>query len=233
VKHAAPILIPDAGKLERAAYLAAALAATTIVFIGLPAFDVIAQGTQSGMDRIEAPSILPPPRPDQNREERKKERERLKQKPKLQMSSEPLRTVRPTPFLRTSLLLPAGSLQTGLGDIAVRFDLTETESLAPPVAAANVFTIRDLDAPPRLLAPVKPVYPFQAKRKRIEGYAEIEFEIGPDGRVGQVTVMGGEPSGVFDDAAATAAKRWRFTIPTKDGRAVTVTARQRIEFQLE
>jgi protein TonB len=62
---------------------------------------------------------------------------------------------------------------------------------------------------------------------------DIEFEIEANGAVNTVGVIKAEPPGVFDESACAAARRWRFSVPLKDGKAVRVLARQRIQFRLE
>ncbi len=62
---------------------------------------------------------------------------------------------------------------------------------------------------------------------------DIEFLIGPDGTVSGVTVLHSEPTELFDESARKTAQRWRFSAPKRDGKAVSVLARQRIQFTLE
>ena len=107
-----------------------------------------------------------------------------------------------------------------------------SESASPP--AVKPFVLRDLDAPPpRLLTPAKPLYPLLAKQRGLEGHVDIEFLIGPDGTVSGVTVLHSEPTELFDESARKTAQRWRFSAPKRDGKAVSVLARQRIQFTLE
>jgi len=221
-------------RLERTSIFLAALAATAILFAAMPAFDAAGENRAPETELLAAPPVVPPPVVEHREETVERKREAPSVRTRNEPRIEPPKPVRPVRPIRTSLDLPLGSLRPGLGDLSVGFSMREAAPLPQPVIKTPTsFTIRDLDAPPRLLAPVKPTYPFRARRRRIEGYAEIEFEIRPDGTVGRVTVVSDEPAGVFGETAADAARRWRFSPPRKDGRAVTVTARQRIEFELE
>ena len=149
---------------------------------------------------------------------------------------------RPRPVLKLSRQLPnlsqrlpLGTLLPGLGDTAFNFATgpTVAEGLSAPATPLTSFTVRDLDAPPRLLNTLRPLYPLLAKQRGLEGYVDIEFVITKDGSIGTVTVLQADPTEVFDDAACKTAKNWRFSVPKRAGIAVEVLARQRIQFRLE
>ncbi len=221
-------------RVERALFLCLALAATAILFAAMPAFDAAGEHRADEIELLAAPPVVPPPVVEHREETVERKQETAAIRSNIEPRIEPPKPVRPVSPIRTSLDLPLGSLRPGLGDLSVGFSMRKAAPLPSSVIEApTLLTIRDLDAPPRLLSPVEPTYPFRARRRRIEGYAEIEFEIRPDGTVGRVTVVSDEPAGVFGDAAADAARRWRFSPPRKGGHTVTVIARQRIEFELE
>ncbi len=224
----------QATRWERALFFVVAMAATAVLFAAMPAFDAAGEIRKSDIELLSAPTVVPPPIVEHHEESVDQKRETASVRTRIAPRIETPKPVQPVRPKSPSLELPIGSLRPGLGDLSVGFSIREAAPLPPPVSKApTTFTIWDLDAPPRLLAPVKPTYPFRARRRRIEGYAEIEFEIRPDGTVGRVKIISDEPAGVFGEAAADAARRWRFSSPRKDGRIVTVTARQRIEFELE
>jgi TonB family protein len=54
-----------------------------------------------------------------------------------------------------------------------------------------------------------PVYPEQARIVGLEGYVEVEFEAGPDGRVTWAEVTLAMPRGDFERAALAAVRSWR------------------------
>ncbi len=62
----------------------------------------------------------------------------------------------------------------------------------------------------RLLKRVEPVYPIQATRNRTEGFVEVEFTVGADGKVESVSVVSARPSHTFESAAVSAVKQWTF-----------------------
>ncbi len=68
---------------------------------------------------------------------------------------------------------------------------------------------------------VKPVYPRDLLKKRVEGQVVVTCLVGTDGRPSDVRVA--TPSNpALDKAAVKALQAWRFTPGTKDGRPVPV-----------
>ncbi len=84
------------------------------------------------------------------------------------------------------------------------------------------------------LVRVDPDYPPRAKQRRIEGYVDIEFTIGPAGTIQNPKVIGASPRGVFEQSALRAVRRWRYNPRIVDGKAVTVPGVQvRVRFELD
>jgi protein TonB len=83
------------------------------------------------------------------------------------------------------------------------------------------------------LVRVDPQYPPQARQRRIEGWVDIEFTIGPAGTVESPKVIGAQPPTVFEQAALRAVRRWRYNAKMVDGVAVARHGVQvRIRFEL-
>ena len=78
------------------------------------------------------------------------------------------------------------------------------------------------------LSTVEPEYP--AAAQSAAGVVDLEFTVRPDGSVGDVTVTHAEPAGVFDDAAVTAVRQWRYRPVEREGLAVNQRARLRLSF---
>ena len=83
-----------------------------------------------------------------------------------------------------------------------------------------------------LLHRVEPYYPQTARHARREGWVELEFTVGTDGRVADVHVLGAAPGRVFELAAITAVQRWVFTPAMQAGHAVAASLHQRLDFRL-
>jgi protein TonB len=83
------------------------------------------------------------------------------------------------------------------------------------------------------LVRVDPEYPSQAKQRRIEGWVEIEFTIGPAGTVENPKVIDAHPRSIFEQSALRAIRRWRYNAKMEDGVAVARHGVQvRIRFEL-
>lgn len=77
------------------------------------------------------------------------------------------------------------------------------------LAAAMALSQTALAAPP--IKRVNPVYPADAARSGTTGYVELEYSIGPDGKVTDASVVDAKPGRVFVAAAVKAVKQWEFT----------------------
>ena len=78
---------------------------------------------------------------------------------------------------------------------------------------------------------VLPAYPSQARQRRVDGWVELEFAVGPDGKVGDIVVVGSEPPRIFDREAVRAAARWRFEPRRENGVAVATRLRKTVSFK--
>jgi protein TonB len=88
---------------------------------------------------------------------------------------------------------------------------------------------RDLEA---LVTP-EPVYPPEAFRNRVEGWAEIEFTVDERGATGDIVVVAAEPSGVFDAAATEAVAAWRYLPRVVNGQPVAQRTSVTLRFSVE
>jgi protein TonB len=77
-----------------------------------------------------------------------------------------------------------------------------------------------------------PQYPYQATRRRIEGWVRVSFLVTAAGDVEDVVVLESEPEGIFDRAALRAVSQWKFRPRLVDGRPVAARAEQVVEFRL-
>jgi protein TonB len=79
---------------------------------------------------------------------------------------------------------------------------------------------------------IPPQYPYQATRRRIEGWVRLSFRVTETGTVEDVVLLDSEPEGIFDRAALRAVARWTFQPRLVDGQPVAVRAEQVVEFKL-
>ena len=71
-----------------------------------------------------------------------------------------------------------------------------------------------------------PSYPNEALRNGLAGEVQVEFTINPDGSVSNVRIVRADPPRVFDRAALSAVRRWRFQ-PV----SAPITTRRSINFE--
>jgi len=83
------------------------------------------------------------------------------------------------------------------------------------------------------LVRINPQYPRAAALDRIEGEVTLEFIVNADGTVRNVRVVSAKPPGVFEQAAITAALKWKFKPKIVDGKAVDQKGIQPMTFKLE
>ena len=80
---------------------------------------------------------------------------------------------------------------------------------------------------------VPPEYPTRAANRHIQGWVTVEFTVQTDGSVADAVVVGAEPEEIFDEAALTAIRKWRFKEKIVDGIPVKQRAEQKLTFKLE
>ncbi len=82
------------------------------------------------------------------------------------------------------------------------------------------------------LTMLPPQYPPSALMRGTEGWVQISFQVSEEGFVEDPQVIDAKPRGVFDEAAKTAALRWRFRPVLDAGVPVAVRAYMTIDFNL-
>ncbi len=88
------------------------------------------------------------------------------------------------------------------------------------------------DTPPRLVEQHQPVYPEIAMRADVEGHVTLHVVVGTDGSVEQVQVADSSPKGIFDSAALTAVRTWRYAPARINARPVRALFSQTVQFVL-
>jgi TonB family protein len=110
----------------------------------------------------------------------------------------------------------------GAGDVAVP-DRRQVRS--------QVFSEEETDVRPMLAMRAQIPYPPEARKKGIEGVADLEILVDESGRVVKIT-FNQLPSEHFRAPVTDAVMRWRFKPAQVKGVAVSVRVRQKITFRL-
>jgi protein TonB len=108
----------------------------------------------------------------------------------------------------------------------------ETVTLAPH-AMDNTYTPGELDNTLTPIAHIPPIYPFQAKRRGIEGWVKVKFLVNSQGRVEQVFIVKSDPETIFDQSVLNVLPKWRFSPGTVEGVSVNTWVVTTIRFELE
>ena len=170
--------------------------------------------------RADAVSFDTPPPP------RKKQVQRPKPPPP-QPRPQPTRA--PAPAALTSGL---AGLSFGLpqfqGDL-----LGDGADLLGATDAGAVMSEDVVDDPPRPTARTACSFPSRARSRNQSGAVTLSVLVQADGTLSDVRVLEADPPGVFDDAALSCVRAWRFEPARYEGRPVAVRARQTVRFVLE
>jgi protein TonB len=90
------------------------------------------------------------------------------------------------------------------------------------------------DASATPLVRIQPIYPPDARQRRIEGWVTMRFTISATGAVKDPVVVEANPPGVFDSAALRALRRWKYRPRVEEGRAVEKRGlKVRLSFRLD
>ncbi len=125
-------------------------------------------------------------------------------------------------------------IQTAVPDVAVDFAVTGLAISvpaikAPTVAPAKVAPVTDL----KPINNVKPKYPAKAKKRRVEGYVKVQFDIDATGRPQNIKIIEAKPKRYFERATIQAVKRWKYNPTIVNGVAVPVKGHvTTVEFDL-
>jgi len=80
---------------------------------------------------------------------------------------------------------------------------------------------------------VEPQFPLDARRRGIDGWVDLQFVVNTDGSVGELTIVGAQPVGIFEQAALDAVRHWHYQPVMRDGQAVSQRARVRLRFAMQ
>ncbi|MCD4813896.1 energy transducer TonB [bacterium] len=185
------------------------------IFMLLPIAEMIhKQGKRYQLREIETREILKPLPPVLPKVKRKKARP----KPKLFENQRKLNPM---------MIQAALQVDPGFGDFSLQFGLRDQltrESL--------VFELSEVDESPEPIRKIKPLYPAQARLKKINGCVMVSIIVTTDGSVEAVKVTSAEPAGVFEASAIKAVSKWRFTPGKRNGKKVRTRVLVPIDFEI-
>jgi TonB family protein len=110
-------------------------------------------------------------------------------------------------------------------------DVLAVQQLAAPKAAAAPDLVA-LAAKLKQTHASAPEYPQDALSRQISGSVLLAFTVDPSGATRDITVVESTPRGVFDRAAISAARHWRYAPTIFNGAPIAVPTRALVRFEL-
>jgi protein TonB len=117
-------------------------------------------------------------------------------------------------------------LGAGAGGVALGARLVQGDGSGRKPAIVDVSSLTPISMLP-------PRYPRRALAQDIEGWVSVIFRIDDAGNARDPVILEAQPAEVFDQAALTAVKRWRFRAPERGPDDPPVYAQARITFVRE
>jgi len=126
-------------------------------------------------------------------------------------------------------------------DFDVAPDMNMGVAVTPPKAPAapqpsplkSFYGMEEVDQAPVATVKTKPVYPYRARRLRMNGEVAVKFLVDTRGRVDRITILQADPPKVFDQSVLQALASWRFAPGTVSGRPVNTWVATTIVFRFE
>jgi len=119
---------------------------------------------------------------------------------------------------------------------AIRSPPTPARHRAVPVAVAEpppaAVALPAVSSEPVAISKSAPQYPDAARKRRTEGWVDLQFVVNANGEVEAIEVIAAEPNGVFERSAERAVQRWKFKPAERDGKPVPARVRTRVGFRL-
>ncbi len=174
---------------------------------------------------------LPPPEPEEPPPEQK-------EAPKAPEEIPDVSIRQPVPDTsRMNLEVPSLSFE-------INANLAGGVAVAPPASGPTVFASApapvkaiwdqgEVDQKPVPVLQTKPLYPYRARRLRLDGRVGVRFLVKEDGRVSGLEIVESVPPGVFDDSVRSALASWAFSPGKVNGKTVCTRVATSIEFKFE
>jgi TonB family protein len=106
---------------------------------------------------------------------------------------------------------------------AVESEITVAQVVPPPLAESSLHKIRHVD----------PEYPADARASGAGGWVDLDLIVEADGTVSEIAVVGAQPKGLFEKAAVSAARKWRYEPAAAGVQRPAQHTRVRIRFELK
>lgn len=198
------------------------LAVSVLIFLAIPFTQMFTNYTKAPEEMMSIDVAPPPPPPPLEDPQPPPEPEQEKAPPEIE---------RPPPNISLEELEIALNPGTGVamdGDFALPTLTVNSDELG----GLDIFDINDLDKKPRSVKQVAPIYPMDATRRGLSGYAHALFVIDQRGNVISVKITSASDP-IFEKPTIDAIRQWKFTPGEKGGKPVVTRAESRIPYQIQ
>lgn len=153
-------------------------------------------------------------------------------KPPENKPKQPQKVATPNPIVTPKLTLPF-KLNTRLPAVSTDFQLPFADSINFGHTIDGSVAIHQLDAPLTPVARIPPIYPMRARRRGLEGWVRIAFEVDEQGVVDQFQILEAKPPGVFEKSVMKCVSKWRYKPGTVEGVPVRARMETTVHFKLD
>ncbi len=137
------------------------------------------------------------------------------------------------PLFTPKLTLPF-NLNSQLPAVSTDFHLPLTNTIDFGTSFhIDTVGLQDLDKPITPVVRIPPVYPMRARRKGIEGWVRVGFEVAKDGSVRQLHILEANPLGIFEKSVLRCVGQWHFKAGIIEGVRVRTRMETTIRFKME
>lgn len=134
-------------------------------------------------------------------------------------------------FLLPNALRRVKRLVPCLAAFALLAPLAQSKPAEPASPQAEVFDVKDVDTPPKLLKRTRPRYPVELRRANVSGQALLQFVVDEKGRPRDIAVLKADHRD-FAASAVKSVEEYRFEPALKNGQPVRVRLHAPIVFSI-
>lgn len=224
--NAAPSLLRRISQASRALVsLAFGLAITAGFFLLLPLLQTVGRPPEKNEIRAIGTAALPPPPAAEEEPPPVEEEQKPPPPPELTESAPPM------DLAQLELALDAGGTGWGggVGDVLARLPGTREHMAGAADDGDQVFSLADLDQPPKVVHQPAPDFPAELRRRKTEGSVHVLFIVDRSGRV-ESPIVQKSSHPALEQPALQAVRRWRFEPGRRQGQPVPFRMRVPISF---
>ena len=213
---------PRNEKSSRAIGVVIGIIVSGLLFLAIPLSQMFTEHDKSP-EEIMSIDVAPPPPPPPP--------EDPPEPPPPEEEPSPPEMETPPPNLSLDQLEVALNPGTGVA-LSGDFALPSLNVDSNKLGGLEIFNINDVDKKPRSVKQVPPVYPMDANRRGLSGYAHAFFVIDKKGNVVDVKITNASDP-IFKKPTIDAIRKWKFTPGEKGGKPVMTRAEIRIPYQIQ